>query len=110
MTPEENKIYDMVHRGTAEQVRALCCPLTGGPLHIQYCETSNGKRHLRVKGTASDFIMRMSGVPAKPGWVAVLGQDFVTQPSGAEPGASPNGGPAEASGSSGAGGGPPSVS
>lgn len=86
------------------------CPITGGPLRIEYCETSNGKRHLRVKGVDSDFIMRMSGLPTKPGWVGVLGQDFITQPSGAELDASPNGGPATRSGNSGVSAGPPSVS
>ena len=88
MTAEETKIYETLHYGTPAQVRALRCPLIHGPLRIEYCETKSGARHLRVKGTTPDFIMRMSGLPHRPSWVEVLGQDFITEPSNAEPGAS----------------------
>ncbi len=109
MTPAESKIHDTLHHGTADQVLALSCPRNGGPIRIEYCETKGGS-HMRITGTQSDFIVRMSGRLQRPSWVDVLGTDFVTRPRVAEPGASPNGGPAEPLGNSGVGGGPPSVS
>src|SRR5437868_7133046 len=87
MTAEETKIYETLHYGTPAQVRALCCPLSHCPLRVEYCETKSGARHLSVKGTTSDFIIRMSGLPNTPSWVEVLGRDFITEPSKAEPGA-----------------------
>jgi hypothetical protein len=85
MTAEEAKIYETLHYGTAAQVRVLCCPINRGPLRVEYCETKSGARHLSVKGTTSDFIMRMSGLPTKPSWVEVLGEDFITESSNAKP-------------------------
>ena len=89
MNAGESKIHDILHQGTAAQVRVLSCPLSGGPLRIEYCETKTGSRHLRVTGTRSDFMMRMSGLPRKPIWVDTLGTDFITDPKDAEPPAAP---------------------
>ncbi|SRR6266436_4096356 len=109
MTTSETTIHDALHHGTADEVLALSCPLSGGPLRIEYCETVAGS-HLRVTGTQSDFIMRMSGRLWTPAWISVLGTNFVTKPKIAEPGATPNPGAATPPCSSGATEGPPSVS
>ena len=87
MTASETKIHDALHHGTAEEVLALRCPISGGALRVEYCETKGGS-HIRVSGMQSDFMVRMSGRQNRPQWVDVLGTDFVTRPSIAEPGGS----------------------
>jgi hypothetical protein len=78
VTPEEQHIHDTLHHGTAAEVRTLRCPKSGGPLRIEYCETSRGS-HFRISGLQSDFLVRASGRLARPEWVDVLGSDFVTE-------------------------------
>jgi hypothetical protein len=79
VTAEEQHIHDTLHHGTAAEVRALRCPKSGGPLRIEYCETSGGGTHFRITGLQSDFIVRASGRFPRPQWVEELGSDFVTE-------------------------------
>jgi len=81
--PNEQHILDTLHHGTAAEVRVLRCPKSGGPLRIEYCETSGGGTHLRISGVQSDFLIRASGRSPRPAWVETLGSDFVTEVSDA---------------------------
>ena len=83
MTPEEQHIHDTLHHGKAAEVRALRCPKSGGPLRIEYCETSGGRSHFRISGVQSDFLVRASSRSPRPAWVETLGSDFVTEVSDA---------------------------
>ena len=84
MTREEQHIHDTLRHGTAAEVRALRCPKSGGPLRIQFCETSEGKSHFRIRGVKSDFFfIRAFGRSPKPACVETLGPDFVTEVSDA---------------------------
>ena len=79
MTAQEQHIHDVLHHGTPDEVRALRCPKSGGPLRIEYCETKSGASHFRITCKSSDFKIRASGRFPKPSWVDVLGADFVTE-------------------------------
>jgi|KBSSwiStaDraftv2_1062776.scaffolds.fasta_scaffold139792_2 hypothetical protein len=80
MTREEQHIHDTLHHGTAAEVRALRCPKSGGPLRIEFCETSEGRSHFRIRGVKSDFfLISPSGRSPQPAWVETLGSDFLTE-------------------------------
>jgi hypothetical protein len=83
VSPNEQHILDTLHRGRAAEVRALRDPKGGGPLRIEYCETSGGGTHFRISGVQSDFLIRASGRSPRPAWVETLGSDFVTEVSDA---------------------------
>jgi hypothetical protein len=84
MSREEQHIHDALGHGTAAEVLALRCPKSGGPLRIEFCETSEGKSHFRVRGVKSDFFfIRAFGRSPKPAWVETLGSDFFTEVSDA---------------------------
>jgi hypothetical protein len=84
MTRKEQHVHDTLRHGTAAEVRALRCPRSGGPLRIEFCETSEGKSHFRIRGVKSDFFfIRKFGRSPKPAWLETLGSDFVTEVSGA---------------------------
>jgi hypothetical protein len=104
------RIEEILQRGDAPQVRALRCPMSGGPLRIEYIEVEGGTPRFRVRGTTSDVVEWLPAPASEPAWVEVLGRDFETEPGPAEPAASPNGGPAMRPDNTGASGGPPSVS
>ncbi len=80
MTREEQHIHDTLRHGTAAEVRALRCPKSGGPLRIEFCETSEGRSHFRIRGVKSDFFfIRAFGRSPKPAWIETLGSDFITE-------------------------------
>lgn len=78
------KLEETLLNGAAAQVRLLRCPVTGGSLRIEYLDTKNKPPCLRIRSTTANFTQHISKLPRKPAWVGVLGEDFVTEPKGAD--------------------------
>ena len=102
-------IEDAVRSGSAAQVRTLRCPVTGGPMRIQYIHTKETPPYFRLSSHNGRMLCSPFAAD-RPSWLDVLGEDFITDPGKAEQSAPPNGGPTTRVGNSSATEGPPSVS
>lgn len=65
--------------GTADEVRRLACPVTGGRLKIQYYE-KDGWRSVSASGVDSEFRTVLDGLQSRPAWLDEIQCPFETVP------------------------------
>ena len=79
MRADTQQLTRVLLSGSAEEVKRLACPVTGGRLRIQYFE-KDGWRALSATGVDSEFRTVLDGLQSRPAWLDVLTCPFETEP------------------------------
>jgi hypothetical protein len=77
--PDKSQLTRILLSGSPEEVRHLACPVTGGPLKIQYYE-KDGWRALSASGLHSEFRTVLDGLQSRPAWLDAIACPFESQP------------------------------
>ena len=79
MHPDKEHLNRVLLSGSAEEVRHLSCPVSGGRLKIEYYE-KDGWRALSAKGLDSEFRTVLDGLQRRPAWLDEIACPFETIP------------------------------
>jgi len=77
--PDTKHLSKVLLSGSADEVRRLACPVSGGRLKIQYYE-KDGWRSVSASGVDSEFRIILDGLQSRPAWLDVIECPFVTEP------------------------------